>query len=633
MGAAAGALGLERYSAFISYSHADRGVARWLHGALETYRLPKALVGGPSPFGAAPRRLAPVFRDRDELPASSDLGEALQAALAQSRFQIVLCTPRAARSRWVNEEILIFKRFHGETRTLAVIVAGHPHAGDETECLPQALRFKLGPDGAVSDVRAHPIAADIRPGKDGRRLALLKLIAGLTGLPLDSLVRRDAARRQQQMAFITGGAIAVSVAMAGLAVYANVQRVAAERQRQLADRSLDFLIGTFAIANPATENPRTLTVLSVLDRVSKRAGTELGSEPAMSARLLETTGEIYRNLGLPKDSERDLRAALAQQAQPGEGRAKTLIDLAWVAYERGDAKAAQGFVDAASRAYDPHAAYAPALGAQIAELGGKLEFLRGRYAKAAETLRRAAARYQGLPGDHRFELGRAWIGEGLALVRVKDYAGADAAFAGAERIYMTEYGPNHVRTGNAIQDRALAAFEAGRLPEAEQRMTRAIAVYDRVLDPDHPTIAASLLLLGRIRTARGDAAGAVTALSRARGIYERLYGPRNPAVGDADFYLAEAETARGDTDAALRRLAETKTIYDASYGPDDPDQVELLMARMKVYRAAGRTGEARADCAAAVSLQVRIDPRDPGLAALRVTCAALTPGSASAKLP
>ena len=35
----------QRYSAFISYSHADTAVARWLHRALETYRLPKGLVG------------------------------------------------------------------------------------------------------------------------------------------------------------------------------------------------------------------------------------------------------------------------------------------------------------------------------------------------------------------------------------------------------------------------------------------------------------------------------------------------------------------------------------------------------------------------------------------------------------
>ena len=96
-------------------------MARWLHKALESYRLPRALVGQASPFGAVPARLPPIFRDRDELPASADLGGELRAALAAARFQIVLCSPRSAKSVWVNEEILAFKRAHGEARVLPLI--------------------------------------------------------------------------------------------------------------------------------------------------------------------------------------------------------------------------------------------------------------------------------------------------------------------------------------------------------------------------------------------------------------------------------------------------------------------------------------------------------------------------------
>lgn len=63
-----------RYWAFISYSHADEAWARWLHKALETYTVPRRLVGGPHPDGRIPQRLYPVFRDRDELPSSHELG-------------------------------------------------------------------------------------------------------------------------------------------------------------------------------------------------------------------------------------------------------------------------------------------------------------------------------------------------------------------------------------------------------------------------------------------------------------------------------------------------------------------------------------------------------------------------------
>src|SRR5579863_454983 len=64
-----------RYRAFISYSHQDRAWADWLHRALETYRVPRRLVGRSTAAGIVPRRLAPVFRDREELASAIDLGE------------------------------------------------------------------------------------------------------------------------------------------------------------------------------------------------------------------------------------------------------------------------------------------------------------------------------------------------------------------------------------------------------------------------------------------------------------------------------------------------------------------------------------------------------------------------------
>ena len=88
-----------KYRAFISYSHADEAWARWLHKSLETYRLPKRLVGRDTEFGPVPERLTPVFRDRDELATATSLGETLTRALQQSATQIVICSPAAAKSR------------------------------------------------------------------------------------------------------------------------------------------------------------------------------------------------------------------------------------------------------------------------------------------------------------------------------------------------------------------------------------------------------------------------------------------------------------------------------------------------------------------------------------------------------
>lgn len=73
-----------KYKAFISYSHTDRQWAKWLHRVLESYRVPKYLLGSDTFAGPIPARLTPIFRDRDELPSSSDLTGEIREASQES---------------------------------------------------------------------------------------------------------------------------------------------------------------------------------------------------------------------------------------------------------------------------------------------------------------------------------------------------------------------------------------------------------------------------------------------------------------------------------------------------------------------------------------------------------------------
>jgi eukaryotic-like serine/threonine-protein kinase len=178
-----------KYRAFISYSHSDEEWARWLHKSLETYRVPKHLVGQATEHGPVPERIAPVFRDREELATATSLGATLTRALEQSATQIVICSQKAAKSRWVNEEVLTFKRLGREHRIFCLIVDGEP--GDpERECFPNALIYQMGADGQLTETRSEPIAADARPGKDSKLDAKLKLVAGMLGVGLDELKQR-----------------------------------------------------------------------------------------------------------------------------------------------------------------------------------------------------------------------------------------------------------------------------------------------------------------------------------------------------------------------------------------------------------------------------------------------------------
>src|SRR5204863_2521973 len=147
-------------------------------------RVPNRLVRKASPKGAVPKRIFPVFRDREELASSASLGENIENALRLSRSLVVICSPRAAASRWVNEEIKLYKSMGREHRVFCLIVDGEPNAPANSglpECFPKAVLVRLDDRGDLSDEPAEPIAADAREGKDGKRNALLKLIAGIIG--------------------------------------------------------------------------------------------------------------------------------------------------------------------------------------------------------------------------------------------------------------------------------------------------------------------------------------------------------------------------------------------------------------------------------------------------------------------
>lgn len=240
---------VRKYWAFISYSHADKAWADWLHRSLENYPMPRDLVGRQTPADApVPKRFVPVFRDREELPTATDLAAVIGRALRHARFLVVICSPRSAKSPWVEKEIIEYKRMHGDSRVMCLIVDGEPWASggrqgfsEADECFPRAVRFQLGHDGELSDKPTEPIAADAREGKDGRENAVIKLMAGLLGVGFDDLRRREQEyqrrrlRRFQATAAVFG---LLFVAAVSAAIYAVKQKRTALHTLSQSDMNL-----------------------------------------------------------------------------------------------------------------------------------------------------------------------------------------------------------------------------------------------------------------------------------------------------------------------------------------------------------------------------------------------------------
>lgn len=194
-----------------------------MHRALEWYSVPTSLQGQSSRSGPWPRRISPIFWDHAEIPTSSDLGAQIRDALKASRYLIVICSPNAAASRWVEEEVRMFKEMHGEGKVLGLIVAGEPNGSDKIglesqECFPVALRHRVGP-GAKAE-RIEPLASDIRPKHDSRRMALVRLVAGILGVDFDSLWKRDRRMRRRQKLIAAVATVMLLGVMAGLSMIA-----------------------------------------------------------------------------------------------------------------------------------------------------------------------------------------------------------------------------------------------------------------------------------------------------------------------------------------------------------------------------------------------------------------------------
>jgi tetratricopeptide (TPR) repeat protein len=280
-----------KYFAFISYSHSDSKIARRLHRWLESYRVPTRLVGKETPAGLVPRRLKPIFRDREELPTSSNLGSQITAALMESSALLVICSPRSAASRWVNEEILAFKRQGKANRIFCLIVDGEPNASDkpgmaDLECFPAALRFEMDDKGELTSVPVEPIAADLRPGKDGQRDSFLKLAAGLAGVGFDELKQRELQRKLRQAFALSGASLLLLAVMAGLAVSAILARREATRQKEVAVLERNRAEENFEAAKEAVDRFYT--------KVSKNQLLQAEGLQPLRSELLEEALEYYQ---------------------------------------------------------------------------------------------------------------------------------------------------------------------------------------------------------------------------------------------------------------------------------------------------------------------------------------------------
>lgn len=320
---------------------------------------------------AGGRSLHPIFKDREEEAAGASIGAAIEAALSQSEFLIVLCSPRSAQSKWVNREVAWFKTHRDPKKILTLIVGGEPGAsaisGRETEeCFPKALLFKVAPDDLqpTDEAEDAPLAADARESGDGRRGAKLKLAAALLGVGLDELVKRDDRRRSARRRAAMSAMAASIAVLAGITFYAIVQRneaVAAQAKAEAAEKDAKFQadkaqdLVEFMLTD-LRERLNAVGRLDILETVAARLLESYAKDDLakLDANALGRRARVLLLLGEVDNTRGNLDAALArykeasatteellrrnpESAQQIFDHAQSAYWVGYIAWQRGDA--------------------------------------------------------------------------------------------------------------------------------------------------------------------------------------------------------------------------------------------------------------------------------------------------------
>jgi tetratricopeptide (TPR) repeat protein len=311
------------YDAFVSYSHAkDKPIAAALQSVVQ--RLGKPWYR---------RRALRIFRDDTSLSATPHLWPTIEQALGQSRFLILLASPEAAASHWVNKEVAYWLEAKSADTLLIAVTDGklkwdhsvEDFAWGEGTPLPPALKGRFAVEPKWVDLTAYRDGADKRDAKFTELAA--DFAAAIRGMPKEDLLSQEV-RQQRKALTLAWSAAGSLLILAGIAGWqskvaidnartANEQRriaeqqtgiaksegVRAERNFGAAKSTVDAVIFDLAQGLKDVEGMRVETVRRILERAEAAVGrlasrTENDPEVRHSQMVMfNLFSETYQKLG------------------------------------------------------------------------------------------------------------------------------------------------------------------------------------------------------------------------------------------------------------------------------------------------------------------------------------------------
>jgi Tfp pilus assembly protein PilF len=361
--------------------------------------------------------------------------------------------------------------------------------------------------------RGKPIAEARALVADGVRLS-----------EAESALVSASARRARRFQRIRAGAIAslvILTLLASAAAYlAHEQSNVARIQATTAQRTTDFMVNLFTVADPEENRGETVTVREILDRGVTEMRSSLSGEDDVRSNLLRAMGRAYNGLGLYPKAQPLLREALAAAERSGVADDVIAAQLALAANRtfEGEYKESEAlYRSALTSAQRLHGELQPAVTAAMTGLANSLYALEN--AKDAEPLyRRALDLDLQMHGEDHADTARSLDALGWFLYFEGRYTEVEPLFQRALAIRQKLFGERHALTSESLNNFASLLSQEGKYDEAAEVYAKTLVADRAVYGDKHPNVASTLNNLGRVELLRDDLPSAEKHFQEARDI-------------------------------------------------------------------------------------------------------------------
>lgn len=301
-----GSAGGPGYDGFISYSHsADDLLAPRLQMGLQRFAKPWWK-----------RRAVRIFRDETSLSASPHLWSSITQALDASEWFILLMSPTAAASDWVDKEVEYWLEHKSADRILPVLTDGSFRwEGDDfdSDAAPPALHGAFFEDPRWVDLRFARSDEQLDLKNPQFSAAVADIASAIRGVPKDELESEEVRQHRRTTRTAWGAALLLflfaTAALVAAAVAVN-RSAEAERQRDEATRQAELALTRELVAHAGANleiDPErsVLLALEALELGRSSGGEALTEVEDVLARSVEAMRTVATVPGSTMSAGRD----------------------------------------------------------------------------------------------------------------------------------------------------------------------------------------------------------------------------------------------------------------------------------------------------------------------------------------